>query len=243
MAQKNALVTGGTGSIGEAIVRQLVEAGYETTFQYATNEDEASRISRSTGAHPMRLDLRSSALPCPMIFDILINSAAISEAKNLVHDTTESELREHMEINLVGAFRLIRACLPHMVEQRWGRIVNIGSIYSLRGSTRNVSYNVSKHALSGLTKSVALDYAEHGITCNEVCPSAVDSRMMWRIANDKQNEGGPSQVEFLHAVEQANPTGRMARPNEVAATVVYLLSDAAAFTNGTSIPVDGGQIA
>jgi NAD(P)-dependent dehydrogenase (short-subunit alcohol dehydrogenase family) len=242
MAQKTALVTGGTGSIGEELVRQLVEAGYKTTFQYAANDARARELSQATGASAIKLDFQSPAYPDVMQFDALVNSAAISDAKSPVHETSELELREHLEINLIAAFNLIRRCLPYMLERHWGRIVNIGSIYSLRGCARNVSYNVSKHALSGLTKSVALDYAAQGITCNEVCPSAVDSKLMQRIANDKYLAGGSAPADFLREVALANPMRRMATPRDVAEVVVYLLADAAAFINGVSIPVDGGEI-
>ena len=131
-----------------------------------------------------------------------------------------------------------------MVNRRWGRVINISSIYGIRGTTNNLPYNSSKHGLSGFTKSIAKEYAAYGITCNEICPGAVESELMERIAARKEKEGRvTSRAEYLQMVRESIPAGRLAKPEEIACLALYLASDHAAFINGASIVIDGALTA
>jgi len=130
-----------------------------------------------------------------------------------------------------------------MLNRNWGRIISIGSIYSLRGSSNNGSYNISKHALTGMTKSLCSDYASRGITANDICPAAIESDMMRTIAARYESEGKGTSEEYLQAVRAANPTHRLARPQEIASAALFLASEGAAFVNGSAILIDGGQLA
>jgi 3-hydroxybutyrate dehydrogenase len=241
---RTALITGGTGSIGASLVEAFTEAGYGVTFQYGTNEERALKLTEKWDARQVHADfLNGGDIGIPMEFDVLVNCAGINLTKSLTHKIDDFQFEQTLAVNVTTPFRLIRACLPYMMRREWGRIINVGSIYSLRATSNNAAYNVSKHALSGLTRSVALDYAGRGITCNEICPSAVESELMERIAKRKEAEGEMTSANYLEKVRASNPTGRMAMPNDLAGIAVFLASDDAGFINGVSIPVDGGQIA
>jgi 3-hydroxybutyrate dehydrogenase len=129
-----------------------------------------------------------------------------------------------------------------MLRRGWGRIINVGSVYSLRAATHRAPYVASKHALTGLTRALALEYATAGVTCNEICPSAVDSEMINRIAHTRAGLRGTTVDSVLDEYRTMNPFGRMATAGEVASMVLYLAGPEAGFVNGASIPVDGGQI-
>jgi len=130
-----------------------------------------------------------------------------------------------------------------MMEQRFGRIVNIGSIYAERGCSENVTYNMSKHGLLGLTRSLAHEYASFGVAVNQVDPSAVESRMMDRIASGNVERGHSQSVDdYLDGVRAAIPAGRMANPEDVSAAAMFLIRQSG-FITGVAVPVDGGAIA
>jgi NAD(P)-dependent dehydrogenase (short-subunit alcohol dehydrogenase family) len=148
---------------------------------------------------------------------VLVNAAAVLLTKTLTHEVPEQELRDTITINLVAPFRACQQCLPFMMDQRYGRIVNIGSIYAERGSSDNSSYNVSKHGLLGLTRSLAHEYASYNIAVNQIDPSAVESEMMHRIATSNVERGRAESVEaYLDSVRNAIPAGRMADPKDIA---------------------------
>ena len=130
-----------------------------------------------------------------------------------------------------------------MMRMRWGRIINISSIFGLRATTKNLPYNVSKHGLSGLTKSIAKEYANFGVTCNEICPGAVESELMNRIAMQKEREAGIAHEDYLRAAREAIPAKELASPQGIADLAVFLASDKASHINGASIVIDGGEIA
>ena len=127
-----------------------------------------------------------------------------------------------------------------MVNNHWGRIINISSIFGIRGVDRNLPYTVSKHGLSGLTKTIAKEYARMGITCNEICPGPIDSEMIRRIAADKFREEGVNPQEYLSELENEIPAGRLSKVEDVTSLCVFLASKDAQYINGVSIPVDGG---
>jgi 3-hydroxybutyrate dehydrogenase len=240
---RRALVTGATGSIGRAVVEALADRGFDVWFQYHAHEEAARRLETETGGTGFSLDL-SAPFELPRNdFHVLVNSAAILLTKTLAHEVSDEELVSTIAINLLAPFRLCQQCLPFMLEQRYGRIVNIGSIYAERGCSENSSYNVSKHGLLGLTRSLAHEYASYGISVNQVDPSAVESDMMNRIAASNVERGkAESTGEYLDAVREAIPAGRMADPKDIAASVVYLVEQSG-FVTGAALPVDGGAIA
>lgn len=241
---RTALVTGASGSVGFAIARSLLDDGWTVTALSRTRNHRLEELVKS-GAIWLQLDLKGTPLELSSnarSSSVLVNSAGVLLSKDLTHQTSLEEVNETLSVNLIAPFELCTQVLPFMIDQQWGRIVNIGSIYSLRGTTRNSAYNMSKHGLSGLTRTIAKEYAREGITCNEVCPAAVESDLMRGLAEDREEQGGMTAEEYLAAVAEAIPSGRMPRPDEIASLVSYLISESAAMVNGASIPVDGGLI-
>ena len=236
-------VSGGTGSIGAAIVHRFCGRGDDVTFQYTQNADRAEALSKQLGARAIKVDFRQQFFPPDGPFDILINNAAINVTDACVERVVDDDWEATLRVNLYAPFALMKAYLPEMRRRGWGRIVNVGSIYSLRGVEGNLPYTVSKHALSGLTKTTAKEYACHGITCNEICPGPVESELMQRIAVRTQRSATGTPEDYLMEVASEIPAGRMAKPEEVAELVAFLASAGGAYVNGASVTLDGGLTA
>ncbi|MFI6077800.1 SDR family NAD(P)-dependent oxidoreductase [Actinoplanes sp. NPDC051343] len=235
-------VTGGTGTLGEAIVIAFAKAGHHTSFQYVRNDDAAGRLASDWGADGFKLDFSGDFRPPDVDVDVLVNCAGINISEAQAHVVVPSVWDEMFRINVTVPFLLAQAMLPGMLRRGWGRIINVGSVYSLRAATHRAPYVASKHALTGLTRALALEYATVGVTCNEICPSAIDSEMINRIAHERADLRGTSVDSVLDEYRTMNPFGRMATAGEVASAALYLASPEASFINGASIPVDGGQI-
>lgn len=237
------LVTGGTGTLGEAMVIAFAQRGHRVSFQFCSNEEAAARLEKAYGATAMRMDFASPLAVDRMDFDVLVNGAGINESEDLADSVDPSIWRRMLAVNLTAPFLLAQSVLPGMVERGWGRIVNIGSIYSLRGAASRAAYVASKHGLSGLTKTIAIEYAERGITCNEICPAAVESRMITRIAQDRARLHGRPVSDVLDDYRRTTPARRLGTPEEVAAVAIFLCTEEAGYINGSSITVDGGALA
>ncbi|WP_164842346.1 SDR family NAD(P)-dependent oxidoreductase [Actinoplanes solisilvae] len=237
------LVTGGTGTLGEAILVAFAKAGHHTTFQYFSNDEAATRLTESLGAAGLKIDFSGEFELPSADFDVLVNCAGITISEERTHSVDPAVWARMMQVNVTAPFLLARAVLPGMLHRGWGRVINVGTIYSLRAARHRAPYVASKHALSGLTKVMALEYAGTGVTCNEICPSAVDSEMINRIARRRAEIRGVAAEDVIADYRALNPTGRLATAAEVASAVVYLASPEAGFVNGVSFPIDGGQIA
>ncbi|MEU4385580.1 SDR family oxidoreductase [Promicromonospora sp. NPDC023805] len=241
--ERSALVTGGTGSIGSSIVRALTQNNISVVFQYHSDSQRAAEISRETGATSIQIDLRTGVIPDFPDVDILVNSAGVLLTKTSVEEVGDAEIEQTLAVNLVAPFHLIRRVVPGMKARRWGRIVNIGSIYAHRGTSNNSTYNVSKHALLGLTRSAAKDLASFGITVNQVDPSAVDSDIIDDLARRYAASGATTFEAYKQDLASGIPVGRLADAKEIASAVAYLVSEEAGFITGEALVVDGGLIA
>ena len=237
---RTAFITGGTGTIGEALVVAFSGAGYSVVFQYGRQAVQASRISAQYSAEAIQLDLATSFAPPDIPVDVLVNCAGINVADSLIHETSIEDWLLTMSVNIHAPFLLTKAYLPRMIEQDWGRIININSIYGLKASEGNGAYNASKHGLTGLTKSIAKDYGQYNITCNQICPGAVDSQLMNRIATRIESDTGQEAKAFLDEVASTYPTGNLVNAQDVCGIALFLASDEARPINGVSIPVDYG---
>lgn len=240
--RKKVFITGGTGSVGEVLVRSFVNENYAVEFQYFSNTLKAKNLEKACSVKSYKIDFNNFFELPDVKYDIVINNSGINECSDLVHEVPDTILKKTIQINLVAPFNICKKFLPHMVANKWGRIININSIYGLRGTENNSPYNVSKHALSGLTKSIAKEYARYGITCNEICPSAIESDMMTRIANEEELKGTVKAGKYLEMVRTEIPAQRMANAQDIASIAIFLASEKASFITGTSIPVDGGLI-
>lgn len=240
--RRKVLITGGTGSIGRALVEAFSNFGYSVTFQYKSQTHVARRIAKKFQCQSIQADFLKP-LSLSEQFDILVNNAGINVSSRLTDRCSDDELMATLDVNLVAPFRLIRALLPHMMGRGWGRIINVSSIYGLRGVEGNCPYTISKHALSGLTKTVAKEYAPFGITCNEICPGPTEGELMRRIADRAYIAKHSSPKEYLDSVAAEIPARRMAKPTDIASLALFLASDESCYVNGASIPSDGALIA
>lgn len=241
--RRSVLITGGTGSVGRALVKAFCAQGHDVTFQYCGNESGASRLKRLFNTDAIRVDFATDFSLPRIDFDIVVNNAGINVCDVRTQEVSLEDWDRTIRINTTAPFLVIRQCLPFMMRKKWGRIINISSIYGLGGVEGRAAYVASKHGLSGLTKTVAREYAKHGITSNEICPGPIDSDMMRKIAaRSAETEGGTAR-SYLREVCAEIPAARMLRPVELTALAVFLASPDAAYLNGVSIPLDGGMTA
>lgn len=166
--------------------------------------------------------------------DVLVNNAAYPRGNDRVPlpDLDEAVWRRVIDIKLTGAFLLCKRVLPIMIQQQWGRIINLSSIAGKRGSPSTAAYNAANFGIQGLTQSLAMEVARHGITVNAVCPGTIDTARMDVLG---RAEGWQQQLERI-------PMGRAASDEEVAGLIAFLCTPAAAFMTGQSINIDGGMV-
>lgn len=166
--------------------------------------------------------------------DVLINNAGIGYAADLV-DTTDGQWEDVFAVNVTAPFRLCRACVPHMVRQGGGVVVNVASAAALSVVPNRAAYCASKAALIALTKSIAIDFATRGVRANCIAPGTVDSPWIGRIL-----DGDPEPEARLRAMEARQVVGRLGTPEEIADAVVFAASDRSTFMHGSALVVDGG---
>ncbi|REL29735.1 3-oxoacyl-ACP reductase FabG [Thalassotalea euphylliae] len=235
---KIALVTGASRGIGKAIASQLKALG-ATVIGTATSEHGAEKISEYLGqGHGLVLNVTSDDSIAAMFetiktehgaIDILVNNAGITR-DNLIMRMKADEWDDIIETNLSSVFKLSKAVLRPMMKNRCGRIINIGSVVGTMGNAGQVNYATAKAGLLGFTKSLAREVASRGITVNTVAPGFIDTDMTQTLT-DEQKEAMLSQV----------PANRLGKPEDIANTVAFLASDAAGYTTGETIHVNGGM--
>lgn len=170
--------------------------------------------------------------------DGLYNNAGIEGKQASITDYDMAIFKKVIDINLMGVYYAMRYVIPVMKTQQYGRIVNVASVGGIRGVLNQMPYVASKHAVSGMTKNAALEYAKDGITTNAIAPGAILTPMVAEAFN-QINPADPKKAETDYA--QANPSKRLGLPEEVAKVVAFLLSDDCSYINGQTIAIDGGQ--
>lgn len=237
------LITGGTGSVGKALVAAFSVSGYRVSFQYCGDGKTAQELEERFRADAIQLDFgRDFTLP-QVDFGIVINNAGVNISDVPTHKVTTEDWNHTLIVNLAAPFQIVRQCLPFMMRRRWGRIINISSVYGLRAVEGNCPYTVSKHGMSGLTKTIAREYAAYGISCNEICPGPINSEMMREIGRRAIAKTGGTTKGYLKEVCNEIPAKRLVEPSEVSALAIFLASPQAGYLNGASIPLDGAMIA
>lgn len=255
---KTALITGSTSGIGLAIAKRYAEAGYrvavhgiETPDKAADALAEVAAVARHEPAYfsaNLSNDAQSTALAKAVIedfggIDILVNNAGIQKVAP-IDEFDPVDFSRIVAISLDSTFRTIRAALPGMKARGWGRIVNIASAHGLRASPFKAPYVATKHAVVGLTKSVALEVAEQGITCNAICPGYVWTPLVAAQVADQARVHEMSEEDVVKKVMLApQPTRRFVQPEEIAEMAYYLTGDMARSITGTTISIDGGWTA
>jgi len=248
---KVVLVTGGNSGIGRAAAVQFAAGGAKVLI--AARRAEASRavvaeIEAVGGdAYAIQCDVTKSAdcdsavEACLERFgglDVLFNNAGIIFRDKSALDTTDEHWAQTIAVNATGTFLMSRAAVAAMVARGGGAIVNNASYFGLVGGRGAAAYCASKGAVVLLTKAMALDHAGQGVRINCICPGSVDTPM---LRGEMEEMGGADSVR--HLFEEKHPLGRIATPDEIAAAVLYLASDEAAFITGAALPIDGGLTA
>lgn len=231
------LITGGSRGIGAATVRAFINAGYRTAFFYRSSESAAQALAAETGAIAIRCDVRASASVASAFaeakrllghIDVLVNNAGIAQQK-LFTDITDEDWRAMLDTNLSGAFYACRAVLPDMISRRYGRIINVGSIWGQVGASCEVHYSAAKAGLIGLTKGLAKEVGPSGVTVNCICPGVIETDMLSSFTKDD-----------LAALADETPVGRLGTPEDIARSILWLADPKADFITGQIIGVNGG---
>jgi gluconate 5-dehydrogenase len=241
LSGRRAFVTGGTRGIGWAIVRHLAAAGAEVVFtgRDAALLDERNQLLRRAG---LRTDVRvydvadeAAAVAAvegevKLGLDILVNNAGITAHEDLIQTTTEA-WEVVLSTNLTAAFVHARAAAPALERSLAGRIINIGSLWSTLGKERIHAYAAAKHGLAGLSKTLAAELGEHGVTVNTIAPGYIVTPM---------NEGRAQDPAFNRLVRERAALGRWGQPEDIAAAALFLASPGASYVTGQLLGVDGG---
>jgi 3-hydroxybutyrate dehydrogenase len=240
LAGRTALVTGGGGGIGRACAVRLAAAG-ALVLVLDRDEEAAEKVADAIGGRAIGIDLTDlDAIDrLDVAADILVNNAGIQHVAP-VEEFPPEMFSTIVRLMLEAPFRLTRRCLPGMYAKGWGRVVNISSVHGVRASPFKSAYVAAKHGLEGLSKVIALEGAEHGVTSNCVRPAYVRTPLVERQVAAQAAAHGIAEDEVLAQVMLAPvAVKRLLEPDEVAAAVAYLCSPAAAFITGSSITLDG----
>jgi NAD(P)-dependent dehydrogenase (short-subunit alcohol dehydrogenase family) len=245
-AGKVAFVTGAGSGIGRATALAFAREGASVVAADASEQgnQETVRMIEELGGRVLAVscdvtraeDVRSVLDRTIETFgrlDVAFNNAGVEQEEAATAELAEEEWDRVVDTDLRGVFLCMKHEIPLMLEQGGGAIVNTSSGAGVKGLPRGAAYVAAKHGVMGLTKAAALDYAQTNIRVNAVCPGIIDTRMMDRVTGDTP--------EGRQQVISQEPIGRMGKPEEIAAAVLWLCSDAASFVVGHGMVVDGGQ--
>ena len=256
LVNKAALITGGGRGIGRAVAFAFASEGARVGLVARTESEVKSVAEEIREAHGVVATFRScdvsDAEAVARTFSsiaetlgdeigILVNNAGIAESAPFLK-TSDELWHRTIAVNLTGTFNCTRQTLPSMIERGWGRVINIASIAGKVGGPYIAAYSASKHAVLGLTRSVALEVASKGVTVNAVCPGYVETDMTWRGVENISARTGRSKDEALDAIKRTSPQNRLVTPEEVAALVLLLASEDGRGITGQAINIDGGTV-
>jgi 3-hydroxybutyrate dehydrogenase len=241
---RRALVTGGASGIGRACAVRLAEAGAEVVV--VDRDAEAARaVAELVGGTAVAVDLTDldAVDALDLDVDVLVNNAGLQHVAP-VHEFPVDRFSYILRLMVEAPFRLVRGALPAMYDRGWGRVVNVSSVHGLRASAYKSAYVTAKHGLEGLSKVIALEGAEHGVTSNCVNPAYVRTPLVEGQIADQARAHGLSEAEVVEQVMLAPAAlKRLIEPEEVADAVAWLCSPAATSVTGSSLVMDGGWTA
>lgn len=254
IAGRRALVTGGSKGIGRSLALTLAGAGADVAIS-ARNQPELDAVAteiEQLGQHSVAIvcDVTDPAQVEQMIatttetlggLDILVNNAGMAGSHKFLGHPDELWHRL-IAINLTGVYYVSKAAAPLLVEQQWGRIINIASIASKISTKYMAAYAASKHGVLGLTRSMAVELMAYNITVNAICPGYVNTPMTDTSIANVVNRTGMPETEARRAIEKMNAHGRLIEPEEVAAVALLLAQEISGGINGQAINVDGGTV-
>ncbi|HJV46677.1 MAG TPA: SDR family oxidoreductase [Bacillota bacterium] len=238
--EKWAFVTGASGGIGSAISFQLAKEGYHLYLHYHLGEQAIKRVREVCVGYGASVILLQGNLECVEEIErmtkhfvrfpeVLINNAGVTQY-GLFTDTSLEDLDRLDRVNIRAPYLLAQKCAPSMIRQRFGRIINISSIWGMTGASCEVLYSMTKGALLSFTKALAKELAPSGVTVNAVVPGAIEGNLMNRQFSK----------EDLDLIAEEIPMGRLGKPEEIASLVSYLLKEEANYITGQVISPNGG---
>ncbi|WP_166237853.1 elongation factor P 5-aminopentanone reductase [Paenibacillus turpanensis] len=243
-AESCVLVTGGSRGIGAAVAQRFASAGFNIVIHYLHSHESANEVARACLAYGVNVltisaDLRSKEQiermrdkleQHQMLPDILVNNAGVAHY-GLLQDLSEEDWDNVMNINLKGMFLCTQTFLPYMLQQKYGRIINVSSVWGISGASCEVAYSTAKGGVNAFTKALAKELAPSGVTVNAVAPGVVETAM-----ND------PLQGEDRQMLQQEIPAGRFAQPDEIASLVYFIALPESSYITGQIISPNGGWI-
>ena len=241
---KKALITAAGQGIGRASALAFAKEG-ATVFATDINAQALETLKKECQCETHVFDVtKPEEIEKMRAFtgrlDVLFNVAGFVHSGTILQ-STEQEWEMAMGLNVLSHYRLIKAYLPQMIEAQKGSIINVASVVgSLKGAPNRFIYGLTKAALIGLTKSVAIDYVTHGIRCNAICPGTVDTPSLEGRIQNQANDTQKTTQEVRSMFVARQPLGRLGTAQEIAALAVYLASDESVFTTGTTQIIDGG---
>jgi NAD(P)-dependent dehydrogenase (short-subunit alcohol dehydrogenase family) len=240
LANKTAIITGGGSGIGQACAWAFYQEGANVVL-FGRREHKLKETAQELGSRAMTVsgDMTQSKDLDRLVqetlnkfhrIDILVNNAGLFKGAPL-HEISDEQYDEMMNINMKAVFQLTRRVLPAMMEQKSGNIVHISSILGIIAVPQVAAYNISKGALNQFSRSIAVEYGSQGIRSNSICPGLIETDMTADLMKDEA---------LMEEWGKAYPIGRFGKPEDVANTCLFLASDESSFITGTVLPVDGG---
>ena len=251
LQNKVTIVTGSASGIGAAIAESFARAGalvYVADCNEAGGEDMVRKITQQGGQAKLAVADIVKETECQALAkrvlaengnrcDVLVNNAGLGHVGTIL--TTEpADLERLWQVNVRGMYFLSRAILPAMIERRAGSIINLASVAGVMGMEARFAYAVTKHAVVGMTRAMAMDHGQAGVRINCICPGRTETPFVQARLKEY-----PNPEEYLRQMEAPHALKRLAQPTEIAAAAVFLASDEASFVTGSAMVVDGGYMA
>ncbi|MDP6042932.1 MAG: SDR family NAD(P)-dependent oxidoreductase [Dehalococcoidales bacterium] len=247
-----AIITGASGGLGEGMAKAMAGEGAITVLFSRNLERLEARVKEIKGRGQKAVAMVVDVTAADQVnraarevlkqfgkVDILVNNAAIAPSR-LFTEMSDEVRDATIKVNLNGVWNCIRAVLPGMIKQKYGKIINVSSVTGPKVSGKGMTaYAASKGAVSGLTKTLALEVAQYGINVNAICPGSFDTPMLRSVAGSR---GWDSEEEFVRELGEEVPLGRLGTTDEIGDLAVFLVSAASKYITGTEIVIDGGNV-